>query len=893
MRADTRREVAAGTYIPALDGVRALAVVAVLFFHAGVPGANGGYLGVSLFFTLSGFLMGSLLLRERSGTGRIDYMRFWERRCRRLLPAALLTLGAVAILSPHLQTSARPGLRGDLLGALGYVANWRFIAADQSYASLFDAPNPVQHFWSLAIEEQFYVLFPLLVGALFFFGRGRRGVVVAVIGALAIASVASQFVVSDYDRAYYGTDTRAAELLAGVLLAGVFLRRPAGTIARSRRTDVLGTVGLAAFVALVVLTPAHPSWLVHGGFGAVAVVNVALIGGALAVTGPVAALLGARPLVAIGKISYGLYLYHWPVFLWLDGERTGWSGPRLLGARLAVTVVIAVVSYHLLECPIRYRRRLVHRPRLVGVLGATLAIAVAFAATAPQPVPPAADLLDERVFSEAADGMNAELTSNTGPPPLRVMVVGDETGHAIASGLAATPDLVVMDATRAGCPLLRATTVRRSTTDPPRDVTACAGAPSMWVAQAKLFRPDIILVLQSVQDVNVLVDDRPASLDGPTVVNWYRTLVDQYESIATELRSTGAVVAWGDLPLFTFADRPELRGTELLDQRVGVLNTVITETTARSLGTVTFQDAEHINRRDGSIDLNVRPDGVTLAPLYAQATASGWLAAELRDAYREGRAELGLPVADEETPSVPRVLVVGDSTSLAFATGLANHARGHRDMLVDWAGQVACPVIPARHFKMYDASVTDTNYCEPSTSFWAARAASFRPDMIVVFSSFMDAMDLDVPGVGWGHFGERAFDAAYAAHMDTVIESLAASGAVIVWADAPKPIAMQRGPMAKRLDTLNALIAAADARWAHVTVLPVAVHTEVPEIANDRFARPDGVHFTVEAATAMADQWLAADVLARADIAATDATSCRTTTGAAPVITLDACRVQP
>ena len=455
------------------------------------------------------------------------------------------------------------------------------------------------------------------------------------------------------------------------------------------------------------------------------------------------------------------------------------------------------------------------------------------------------------------------------------------------------PALVVMDATRSGCPLLHATAVRRSVADAPHDVSECAGSTSMWVAQAKLFRPDVILVMQSVQDVNVLLDERPASLDGPTVVAWYRTLVDQYEAIATEFRSTGAVVAWGDLPLFTFADRPELRGAELLDQRVGLLNTVITETTARSLGTVTFQGAQHINRRDGSIDLNVRPDGVTLSPIYAQATATGWLATELRDAHREGRAELGLPVPDENTPPVTRVLVVGDSTSLAFATGLANHARDQGDMLVDWAGQVACPVIPATNFKMYGAPATDANYCEPATSLWVSRAASFNPDVIVVFSSFMDAMELEVPGVGWGHLGQRDFDAAYAAQMDTVIRSLAASGAVIVWADAPKPIAMERGPMAQRIDRLNGLIASADTRWAQVTTLAVAVHTDVPELANDRFSRPDGVHFTVDAATVMADQWLAAEVLARAEAAAAEAAACRTTTGPKPVITLDACLVTP
>jgi hypothetical protein len=244
------------------------------------------------------------------------------------------------------------------------------------------------------------------------------------------------------------------------------------------------------------------------------------------------------------------------------------------------------------------------------------------------------------------------------------------------------------------------------------------------------------------------------------------------------------------------------------------------------------------------------------------------------------------------------VLVVGDSTSLAFAPGLANHARTHGDMLVDWAGQVACPVIPATHFRMSDAQSTDTNYCRPAASFWPERAASFHPDVVVVFSSFMDAVDLEVPGVGWGHLGDADFDAAYAASIDTVIQSLADSGAVIVWADAPKPIGMQRGPIAQRIDALNSLIGAADARWSHVTTLPLAVHTDVPEIANDKFARPDNVHFTVEAATTMADQWLATDLLARADAAATDAAAtdaagCRTTSGPKPVVTLEACRVTP
>ena len=168
---ESARPLGGGAYVPALDGIRALAVAAVLAFHGGVPHTSGGYLGVSLFFTLSGFLLTAVLLRKHAGTGRISILRFWERRFRRLLPAAIVTLAAIALLAPRLgPPDASGSLRFDLLSALGYGANWRFLAADQSYTALFVAPSPVQHFWSLSIEEQFYVAFPLLLAGLSIWG---------------------------------------------------------------------------------------------------------------------------------------------------------------------------------------------------------------------------------------------------------------------------------------------------------------------------------------------------------------------------------------------------------------------------------------------------------------------------------------------------------------------------------------------------------------------------------------------------------------------------------------------------------------------------------------------------------------------------------------------------
>jgi peptidoglycan/LPS O-acetylase OafA/YrhL len=217
-------------YQPGLDGLRGVAVAAVLVFHAGLTLdgdvlAEGGFLGVSTFFTLSGFLITSLLLTERRATGGVALGRFWSRRLRRLMPAALATL-ALAIAYGAL-VATDPGqlarLRGDLLAALFYVANWRFIFSDQSYADLFATPSPVLHFWSLAIEEQFYLFYPLVVAGVLGAARGSRRAFAVALVVLTVLSVGLMIGLYHGDvslsRLYYSTGTRAAEMLVGALLA--------------------------------------------------------------------------------------------------------------------------------------------------------------------------------------------------------------------------------------------------------------------------------------------------------------------------------------------------------------------------------------------------------------------------------------------------------------------------------------------------------------------------------------------------------------------------------------------------------------------------------------------------------------------------------------------------
>ena len=415
----------------------------------------------------------------------------------------------------------------------------------------------------------------------------------------------------------------------------------------------------------------------HGGFGAIAVLNVALIRAALVPESVFVRALSLAPVVAVGRSSYGLYLYHWPVFLWLDETRTGLSGAGLLVVRVAVTGVLAALSYHLLECPIRYRRFLVRRRQFVGVIGASLACVVVLAATAPQPEP-ASTLFDERSFTPTPDPLaNAVTAVHAREAPLRVMVIGDSTGHVLAQGLAARPDMDVLDATRPGCPLLHTPTARRFAGDTPRDVTFCDAEAAELPIQAKAFDPDLALVVGSFEDAGVLLGEQPAWSEARDVVAWYRPLEEQYQSLTTSLLATGAVVVWTDLPYFTFIDHPEVRGDQRLDARVRMLNTAVADTTTRTLGAVTVDFASHLNAPDGSIDLAARPDGVHLSAAAVHTAVNTWFGPGVREAYAAARGELGIADdshAQNDSPAPLRVLVVGDSTSLNLATGLANHA---------------------------------------------------------------------------------------------------------------------------------------------------------------------------------------------------------------------------
>ncbi|WP_284678931.1 acyltransferase, partial [Frankia sp. AgKG'84/4] len=381
-------------HLPALDGLRAFAVLAVIAYHAGISWMPGGLLGVDTFFVLSGFLITGLLITEYRNTRRIDLKTFWIRRSRRLMPALLVLLVGVAAYARWIAAPGDVGtLRLDAMSTLLYVANWRFALSDQSYFNHFSAPSPLLHTWSLSVEEQFYVLWPLVVFLLMRHSartvdrwRIQRqkaqslALSIAVLGAAASAVVGLALLANgtDTSRIYYGTDSRSQALLVGAALAVWRGQRTRPISARAR--SVLSVVGCLAAVGLLVIwttVSGQSRPLYAGGFLGVAIVVMLLVASIVeAPQGPLARALAWAPFTFIGRISYGLYLWHWPIFLTLTATRTGANGVVLLLLRLAATLAITLASFHLVENPIRRGRIRLPRPRLTvpAAFGGVLAV---------------------------------------------------------------------------------------------------------------------------------------------------------------------------------------------------------------------------------------------------------------------------------------------------------------------------------------------------------------------------------------------------------------------------------------------------------------------------------------------------------------------------------------
>lgn len=426
-------------------------MLGVVLFHASgfLP---GGYLGVDLFFVLSGYLITSILVSEHQARKTINLTRFWIRRARRLFPALLSVLFAMGLYAHFVAKPAELAtLRADSLATLLYVANWHAIFSDRDYWDLFLAASPLEHTWSLAIEEQFYVLWPLLVAALLVLGRRSTGFLASVALLLAVASTTAMWWLFDPEstaRAYLGTDTRAAGILLGAALASVL--RP-GTVLAARQLrllDGLGLVGLLGLAAAWLWLEGENPWLYRGGFFLTELFGLAVI--ACGTQGPrslVGRLLSARPLVLLGTISYGVYLWHWPINCVLGPERFPGSPLLMHAARAVLLLLIATVSYRFYEKPIRSRGIFFGRPLLIVPSAIAACLTVLFVSTRPRAEPKSVTLPQISPVPSSATSTNDipgifSVPFSTFPPREafahkvpRILVLGDSVANKLGWAL--------------------------------------------------------------------------------------------------------------------------------------------------------------------------------------------------------------------------------------------------------------------------------------------------------------------------------------------------------------------------------------------------------------------------------------------------------------------------
>ena len=539
-------------YKPALDGLRAIAVLSVLAYHFGADWAQGGFLGVDMFFVLSGYLITSLLLVEWARSGRIQFAAFWARRARRLLPALFLVLIAVAIWARiELPSNQWRAIRLDALWTFFYTANWHFIAAGQSYFS--STPSPLRHTWSLAIEEQFYLVWPLVVLGALYFARGKHWLLtticgVGIVGSLVVLS-STYHEDADPSRPYYGTDARASQLLVGALLAILLLHWTPR--ARNARL-ILQWLAIPASILIIyafVEASDRGATLYRGGFLVFAVCTAIVVAAIVQETrNPLKAGLSLAPMRWVGRVSYGVYLWHWPIAVALTPQHIGISGWELDLLRVAATFAVAALSYYLVELPIRQRRfKQVWTPRLALPAAAGLTIAVILVATAGAAPP---DPLSARPGTVISTDQNEAPTvaADTGAPTERTLLLGDSVAYTLGDALtaeAAELGVTFRAVTRLGCGM----TTGVALTDEGDVISwspGCAADTDAYLRRTVAdVQPDTVMWLSSWELSSYEVDGKPLEFGTKPFDKW---LTGEIDSVRAAVEGAGARLVLVQIP---------------------------------------------------------------------------------------------------------------------------------------------------------------------------------------------------------------------------------------------------------------------------------------------------------------------------------------------------------
>jgi len=909
--------------VDSLDGLRALAVLAVLFYHARFSWLPGGFLGVSAFFTLSGFLITSLLLRQWVSAGSVDFRQFMFRRGRRLLPAAWVTIGIVIAMGlvGIWDSEQLRDLRSDVPYSLVSLLNWHFISADRSYGAQFVAPSPLEHFWSLAVEQQFYVILPLLVmGVLGLKGKGsqrkRLRRLVGVLATLTLLSAVANGLLAQgaIDRSYFGTETRAAEILIGALLACFTLRRTClQSVKLQRMALLLGVLALFVTGWLWHVARLRSDWLYPWGFLLTASCTALIIFAGLQKS-PLSRAMSVAPLLWLGRISYGVYLLHWPVFCWLTPARTGLAQWPLFGLRLAVTLVSAVVLFRVLENPVRLGVRLKGR---IGVVAASLLVVVILCST----VLVTRNLQQPSSLLQAAAVSAATPTTLPIPTPIRTMIVGDAFAQSIGDAPRQTEGMQTSFHVASGCGLALGGWVTLSDGRVERDVERCAGVRQGWVSAAQTELPEFTLVVGTTRDISprkLLADSPWKQSDSPEVTDFLRTdladFVDQLAAAGTKVvlltvphmrNSTAPAVLAAPLS-DPDPNRDALRLAETLaaaegapssgfveneDARIDSYNALLNEVAVGRGLQVLDVAAEMSSWPKGEFGDLLSTDGVALSNTGAGKLRK-WIAEQLRDivmipaelaastAQIPATAALKLQTPLPAAPAVqarkqflagvaPSVMIIGDSVAHTQGFGLEQWAKSTSQAKVFNAAQFGCPVARGGGFRFQQDLDSFRQDCD-----WSQRIPSwlsgFQPDIVLLSSGIWEVVDRRFLGDDrFRHVGDPAVDHYILSEFLSVIDLAGSTGATVeVLTQAHFNAGLDQGytdlPESDpaRTDRLNQILSEAVSLRPGVAFLLDFASWQAgqPGGAVSTDVRPDGLHFSDEYSRVIAG-WLGPEML--------------------------------
>jgi len=617
--------------VVALDGLRAVALLIIMGFHFDVGWLKGGFFSLDIFYVLSGYLITGLLVGEFRRRRGIRLSAFWLRRARRLLPALLIVLVAVTLLVRFVAAPGTyPGYRMDALSALFYFSNWWQIAVNGNYFNQTGAVSPLTHTWSLSLEEQFYLVWPLVVVAVMHarstFRRGVRSLLVlSAVGAVASAVEMALFYHSGQDttRLYFGTDTHAQSILIGACVACVLtlvqLRRGGEGMAPEAASPWARTAlvfcGLTGFAVTFVLSTrltGNTPFDYRGGFAVSGLAAAAVIVAAVCVPrGPIARVLATRPLVLLGTISYGAYLWHFPVSIFVDPARTHTSGLVLLAIRFAVTVALAAASYRLVERPVMYGtfwRSVRSITPAVALMVATVAVVVAGTVV---PATAAPHIATTMPASEHTALVQARAFSTH---PIRFYLVGDSLAVTVGIGLEVDSvhryGVQLIDKAVLGCDLDNLPTISTTNGEVDNPESVCRTWPTLWAHQMARFHPEVTGLLMGRWDI--LDHVYQGHLVNITQPSWYRHNEDEVEHAVEVLSSGGAHVLLFTMPYIDPINE-SIGGTlspEDSPARVQDFNDILAQVAARHPGVVSVVDLNRILDPHGQFQPTI--DGITV-----------------------------------------------------------------------------------------------------------------------------------------------------------------------------------------------------------------------------------------------------------------------------------------